>query len=113
MKNSVVSLNSIDAHRAIVIYNRTNNQFATGLLTASIHNLKNELEKRIVRICYMKKDGNITTRYATTLPQMTKNHINGRGISGDERNVVVYYDLEASTENKWRSFRYENLISFE
>lgn len=110
---SIIALNGLDAHRALVIYNRTQNAFAAGMLTSSIHQLKQELAKRIVKITFLKVDGTITTRYATTLPQMTNAHVNGRGLSADARNVVVFWDIEAVGENKWRSFRYERLISFE
>lgn len=106
-------MSGLDAHRAVVIINRTHNAFAAGMLTSSIHTLKQEMAKRIVRITFLKKDGTITTRFATTLPAMTQNHVNGRGISSDCRNVVSFWDTEAVGENKWRSFRYEKLISFE
>lgn len=110
---SIVPMNGLDAHRALVILNRTQNAFVAGMLTSSIRTLKAEMEKRIVKITFLKKDNTITTRFATTLPSMTSKHINGRGISADARNVVVFWDCEAGGENKWRSFRYEKLISFE
>ena len=113
MNTAIIAMNGLDAHRALVIINRTQNAFAAGMLTSSIHTLKAEMAKRIVRITFLKKDGTITTRFATTLPALTKNHINGRGYSSDFRNVVSFWDTEAEGENKWRSFRYEKLISFE
>ena len=109
---AIIALNGLDAHRALVIINRTQNAFAAGMLTSSIRDLKAEMAKRIVRLTFLKKDGTITTRFATTLPQMTSAYVNGRGIPGDARNVVVFWDLEATGENKWRSFRYEKLISW-
>ena len=113
MNTSIIALNGLDAHRALVLASRTQNGFITGMLTASIHTLKQEMAKRIVRITFLKKNGTITTRFATTLPALTQNHINGRGYSSDYRNVVSFWDTEAEGENKWRSFRYEKLISFE
>lgn len=113
MNTAIIALNTIDAHRAIVIATRTQDAFAAGMLTASIRALKAEMAKRIVKITFLKKDNTIATRYATTLPSMTQKHINGRGLSADARNVVVFWDCEAEGENKWRSFRYEKLISFE
>ena len=110
---SIIAMNGLDAHRALVILNRTQDAFAAGMLTSSIHALKEAMAKRIVKITFMKKDGTITTRYATTTPPMTRRHINGRGLSADVRKVVVFWDCEAEGENKWRSFRYENLISWE
>lgn len=102
-----------DAHRAAVIVRRAGDAFITGVLTASIRALKSELSKRIVRITFMKKDGTITTRFGTTVPAVAGRHINGRGLDSDSRNVVCFWDVEAEGENKWRSFRYEKLISFE
>lgn len=113
MPTSIITMNGLDAHRALVIINRTQDAFVAGMLTSSIHALKAEMAKRIVKITFLKKDNTITTRYATTLPSMTQKHINGRGLSADARNVVVFWDCEAEGENKWRSFRYEKLISFE
>lgn len=110
---SIVPLNSLDAHRALVLLNRTQNAFVAGMLTSSIRILKAEMEKRIVKLTFLKKDNTVTTRFATTLPSMTRSHINGRGLSADARNVVVFWDCEAEGENKWRSFRYEKLISWE
>lgn len=112
---AIIALNGLDAHRALVIINRTQDAFAAGMLTSSIHALKAELAKRIVKITFLKKDGTITTRFATTLPAMTQNHINGRGLPADARNVVCFWDCEAEGDkygNKWRSFRYEKLVSW-
>lgn len=110
---SIIAMNNKDVRRALVIANRTNDAFVTGMLVSSIHALKAELQKRIVKITFLKKDGTVTTRFATTMPMLAKRHINGRGTSGDSKNVVVFWDTEAEGENKWRSFRFEKLISFE
>lgn len=113
MITSIIPITNVDAHRAIVIASRTKNSFVTGMLVSSIHTLKAELAKRIVKVTFMKKDGTITTRFATTLPEMTSRYVNGRGLDADSRNVVCFWDCTAPGENKWRSFRYERLISFE
>ena len=113
MNTAIIAMNGLDAHRALVIINRTQNAFAAGMLTASIRSLKAEMAKRIVRVTFLKKDGTITTRFATTLPSMTRSHVNGRGLPADYRNVVVFWDCEAKGENKWRSFRFEKLFSYE
>ena len=110
---AIISMNNLDAHRAMVIANRTNDAFATGMLTVSIKALKAELAKRIVRITFLKKDGTITTRNATTTPSYAGKFINGNGYCSDARNVVSFVDLDAEGSNKWRSFRYEKLISWE
>ena len=90
MNTAIIAMNGLDAHRALVIINRTQNAFAAGMLTASIRSLKAEMAKRIVRVTFLKKDGTITTRFATTLPSMTRSHVNGRGLPADYRNVVVF-----------------------
>lgn len=113
MTTSIIPLTGLDAHRALVIMTRTNNAFAAGMLTSSIHIMKAELAKRIVKVTFLKKNGEITTRFATTLPEMTQHSVNGRGLPADARNVVNFWDLSCTTENKWRSFRYEKLISWE
>ena len=113
MTTSIITMNNLDAHRAMVIAHRTDNAFVTGMLTASIKALKAELAKRIVSITFLKKDGTVTTRFATCLPMLTGRHIVGTGLCSDARNVVSFWDTEAEGENKWRSFRYEKLISWE
>jgi hypothetical protein len=74
---AIIAMNNLDAHRAMVIAHRTNDAFATGLLTASIKALKAELAKRIVRVTFLKKDGTITSRNATTTPSYAGQFING------------------------------------
>ena len=110
---SLIVMNNLDAHRAMVIAHRTNDAFATGMLTASIKALKAELAKRIVRVTFLKKDCTITTRNATTTPSYAGQFINGNGYCSDARNVVSFIDIDADSSNKWRSFRYEKLISWE
>lgn len=109
---AIIAMNNRDVHRAMVIAHRTNDAFATGMLTASIKALKAELAKRIVKITFLKRDGTITTRYATTTPSYAGKFVNGNGYCSDARNVVSFIDVDAEG-NKWRSFRYEKLISWE
>ena len=113
MTTAIIAMNNIDALRALVIANRTNDAFATGMLTASIKALKAELAKRIVKLTFLKKDGTITTRHATTTPSYAGQFVNGNGYSSDIRSVVSFIDIDAEGTNKWRSFRYEKLISWE
>ena len=54
MTTSIITMNNLDAHRAMVIAHRTDNAFVTGMLTASIKALKAELAKRIVSITFLK-----------------------------------------------------------
>mgnify|MGYP006381059105 FL=1 len=110
---AIIAMNNTDTYRAMVIAHRTNDAFATGMLTASIKALKSELAKRIVKITFLKKDGTITTRHATTTPSYAEKFINGNGYCSDARNVVSFIDIDADSSNKWRSFRFEKLISWE
>jgi hypothetical protein len=113
MTTSIIAMNNLDAHRAMVIAHRTDNAFITGMLTASIKALKAELTKRIVKLTFLKKDGTITTRHATCTPSYVDQFLTHTGMCSDARNVVSFIDLDATTPNKWRSFRYEKLISWE
>lgn len=113
MTTAIVAMDSLDAHRAMVIANRTGNAFIAGMLTASIKALKAELAKRIVKVTFLKKDNTITTRFVTCLPSLTGRHIVGTGLSSDARNVISFWDTEAEGNNKWRSCRLERLISWE
>ena len=79
----------------------------------SVEQLKTELAKRIVKVTFLKKDGTITTRNATTTPSYAGQFVNGNGYSSDIRNVVSFIDIDAEGTNRWRSFRYEKLISWE
>lgn len=110
---TIITMTNADMHRAMVIAHRTEDAFITGMLTSSIQRLKAELSKRIVRITFLKKNGTVAVRFGTTIPALTDRHINGNGLCADVRNVVCFWDTEAVGENKWRSFRYEKLISFE
>lgn len=72
------------------------------------------MQAGVVGFTFLKADNKtIAQRYGTTMASLAKRHINGRGICGDARNVVVFWDGEAEGENKWRSFRIEKLISID
>lgn len=102
METAIVTMTSKDARRAMVIASRTGNAFVAGMQTG------------VVGFTFLKADNKtIAHRYGTTMASLAKRHINGRGICGDARNVVVFWDVEAEGENKWRSFRIEKLISID
>ena len=110
--NAIVIMSSKYTHRAIVIAERTGNTLVAGVQMARVAELKQRMQTSVVGFTFLKADGmTITHRYGTTLPSLVKSHINGRGISGDARNVDVFWDVEAEGENKWHSFRVEHLIS--
>jgi hypothetical protein len=93
--------------RAMVINSRIENPFMTGVIMERISELKRRMQKEVVEIEFRKKDGSITRRFATTMGSLAKQHINGRGISGDDRNVVTFWDCEKSA---WRCFQIQSLV---
>lgn len=114
MNTAIVTMTSRDARRAMVIASRTGNEFIAGMQMARVSELKQRMQTGVVGFTFLKADNKtITHRYGTTMPALAKNHINGRGISGESRNVVVFWDVEAEGDNKWRSFRVEKLISID
>lgn len=111
METAIVTMTSEDARRAMVIKSRTGNAFIAGVQMARVSELKQRMQKEVVGFTFLKADGKtITHRFGTTMPALAKSHINGRGISGDLRNVVVFWDTERGC---WRSFRFEKLISID
>lgn len=111
MTTTIVTLSSKDAHRAAVIAHRTGDAFLAGMQMERVSNLKRRMQREVVGFTFLKADGQtVAHRFGTTMPALAQSHINGRGISGDSRNVVVFWDTEAAG---WRSFRVEKLISID
>lgn len=104
---AIVALENKALRRALVINSRIDNPFMTGVIMERISELKRRMQKEVVEIEFRKKDGSITKRFATTMGSLAGKHINGRGVSGDDRNVVVFWDCEKSA---WRSFQVQSLI---
>ena len=104
---AIVALGGKALKRALVINSRIENPFMTGVIMERITELKRRMQKEVVEIEFRKKDGSITRRFATTMGSLAKQHINGRGISGDDRNVVTFWDCEKSA---WRSFQVQSLV---
>lgn len=104
---AIVALENKALKRALVINSRIENPFMTGVIMERITELKRRMQKEVVEIEFRKKDGSITRRFATTMSSLAKQHINGRGISGDDRNVVTFWDCEKSA---WRCFQIQSLV---
>ena len=104
---AIVALENKALKRALVINSRIENPFMTGVIMERITELKRRMQKEVVEIEFRKKDGSITRRFATTMSTLAKQHINGRGISGDDRNVVTFWDCEKSA---WRCFQIQSLV---
>lgn len=80
----------------------------------SIQNLKNALHEGAVKFSYKKVNGEIRDAYGTlnveVMGEENMPHGGERSIGVLPENVIRYYDLNSKG---WRSFKAENLISFE
>lgn len=104
---AVVAVENKALNRAMVINSRINNPFLTGVIMERISELKRRMQNEVVEIEFRKKDGTIAHRFATTKSTLVKKYINNRGTSGDDRNVVTFWDCEKSA---WRCFQVQSLI---
>lgn len=104
---AVVALENKALKRALVINSRIHNPFMTGVITERVSELKRRMQREVVEIEFLKKDGTITRRFATTMGSLAGKHINGRGSSGDDRNVITFWDCEKSA---WRCCQIQSLI---
>lgn len=103
----LVAVNGMTAHRANVIARRTGSE-AMGVIKAQmIDLLKAKLQNGVAHFVYMKKDGTLREAWGTCAGNLMKATQNGRGLSGDQVNIVKYFDVEAGG---YRSTRYENLV---
>lgn len=94
-------------NRAMVIAERIQDPFMTGVITARIAELKKRMMTSVVCFEYLKKDGTVTRRWGTTSASLAMATTTGTGMSGDNRNVVCYFDV---TKGAWRSFQIQSLI---
>jgi len=78
----------------------------------SIQNLKNALHEGAVKFSYKKVNGEIREAYGTLNIEVMgeENQPHGNGNYSVSDDVIRYYDLDSKG---WRSFKAENLISFE
>lgn len=81
-------------------------------MTNEITDFKKAIKSGIVRFSFYKKDGSKREAVGTTCESIITERggsmPNGKGISPSS--VCTYWDIERSG---WRSFKTENLISFE
>ena len=94
-------------YRAAVISQRVENDFVIGLQVAKLNELKARMRREVVKFAYLKKSGEVRIAYGTMMPALVGDHINGRGLSGDQVNTVKYWDTMVGG---YRSLRYENLV---
>ena len=104
---TIVAVTNRDMYRAAVISQRVKNDFVTGMQVAKLSELKARMRREVVKFAYLKKSGEVRIAYGTMMPALVGDHINGRGICGDARKVVVYYDVECGN---FRCFQMQALI---
>ena len=104
---TIVAVTNRDMYRAAVISKRVENDFVTGLQVAKINELKSRMRREVVKFSYLKKSGEVRIAYGTMMPALISNHINGRGLCGDARKVVTYFDVE---RGQFRCFQMQALI---
>ena len=73
-----------DMYRVAVISQRVQNDFVTGLQVAKLNELKACMRREVVKFAYLKKSGEVRIAYGTMMPALVGDHINGRGVCGDE-----------------------------
>ena len=104
---TIVAVTNRDMYRAVVISQRVENDFVTGLQVAKINELKSRMRREVVKFSYLKKSGEVRIAYGTMMPALISNHINGRGTDGDYRKVCTYFDVE---RGQFRCFQMQALI---
>ena len=116
MRTNVIIVSAKEAQRALVIAKRTHASTPEELLIAGakaamVAELKKRMQTAVVEFYFIKKStGELRRAFGTTMPSLASSHINGRGISRDSVNTIAFWDVEATGENKWRSFRYESIV---
>lgn len=104
---AVVAMNSKDIKRASVIVSRIGDPFVTGILAAQVAELKKRMRTSVVCFEFCKKNGEVSRRWGTTSNSLVRATTTGAGISGDDRNVVCFFDV---MKGAWRSFQPQSLI---
>jgi len=99
----------------LALLNRATNMVLSGYdLTQSLQTsvlieaLQFKLMNGTAHFIYRKKDGTIREAWGTLLEKVVINNTNGYGAPRKLYNCQAYFDIEIQ---KWRSFRYENLIT--
>ena len=104
---AIVAMASKDVRMAKVIASRIGDSFLTGVLVAQVAELKKRMMTSVVCFEFCKKNGEVTRRWGTTSNTLVKATTTGTGISGDDRNVVCFFDV---MKGAWRSFQPQSLV---
>lgn len=108
--NSMVISNTTARHAA-VIARRTGSMEMGMMKSLMIDNLKIKLQTGVAHFWYKKvSDGSVREAWGTTSHQLMQDKIIGTGYTGEQVNVVKYWDV---LKGGFRSLRYENLIAIE
>lgn len=105
MENTaIIALNRSDIVKANIINNRIGN----GYLLAQGNELRKRMQSSVVEFWFTKKDGSVRHAFGTTMPSLTKAHINGNGCSSIK--VITFFDVE---KGAWRSCQIQSLLNME
>lgn len=102
---AIIAMGSKDIVKANIIAERVNNEFATGYLLALGNELRKRMQREVVELYFLKKNGEIRHAFWTTMPTLAKAHINGRGASSIK--VICGFDVE---KGEWRSCQIQSLL---
>lgn len=104
---AVVIMTSKDVKRANLIASRISNPFLTGILVAQVAELKKRMMNAVVCFEFVKKNGEVTRRWGTTSVSLAMATTTGTGMSGEDRNVVTFFDVR---KGAWRCFQPQSLL---
>ena len=102
---AIISMANTDVVKANIIAKRTGNAFAAGYLLSLGNELRKRMQSGVVEFYFHKKNGEIRRAFGTTMPALSKAHINGRGSSSIS--VITFFDTE---KGEWRSAQIQSLI---
>lgn len=105
--SSIAVVDEINAIRAQVIANRTQNA-ANGIAKAALIAIaKEKMRGGVCHFVYVKKNGELREAFGTLTPALVEATTTGYGESRERFYTSAYYDCE---KGGWRSFRWETII---
>ena len=104
-------INNTTARHAAVIARRTGSVEMGMMKALLIDNLKIKLQSGVAHFWYKKVSTNeVREAWGTTSHKLMNDKVFGTGYTGEQVNVVKYWDV---VKGAFRSLRYENLIAVE
>ena len=107
---NAMMVNNTTARHAAVIARRTGSVEMGVMKSLMIDTLKLKLQTGVAHFWFLKKNGELREAWGTTSHQLMKDKILGTGYTGEQVNVVKYWDC---VKGDWGALRYENLIAVE